>query len=695
MERRNFLKYTGIGAAGFTLSWDIIKAIEINGQNEVADFQAIEAKWELHNDGSFDLVAGSVQINACYPQIDGKQIFPLAVNLNKLPGGGEIKYSLLDGKQLILKFSKDDNALKLETILKNFNEAPEWVHPIGAGTIEGANRLYKQGFGFAGPSGIFDIPEAKEPIESAKLKEDAWSYDSYLTSGLLSSENETVVLGAFDHANYLNKSTFMNKQSRFGLIDRWVDENIVLFRNGFATENIKVEGNELVLPAVNVFAGTVAFATFQQFAKALAAFNKVELPHAPRYHYCSWYDKEAEFSQQDLDELLDGLSGIKPAFPLQAIQIDAGYSYMGEWLVANERWPKGLEHPFKQIADAGYVPGVWVGPFMVNSNSFIYKEHKDWLLKDKNGEIITEWENDYHAGGSVHILDTSHPQAFEYLRKVFKQFRVWGVKMYKTDFMDWGYQDTDKVKRHTPGKTSAQYFNEVVNMIREEIGPESHWLGCISPFQPMVGKVDAIRLTNDVHAKWTAESTVNMFREMYYGQYFNNILWQNDPDVLYLRDYNNNFTREETMSVSLYDAILGGVVNTSDRFNKYNEEQLKYWRFFQPTEKPVNADLPFWSERDDVLVVVRKYEDLNAWGVLFVNIFGKTVQESFDMRDLVKKESAFVFEWGPAFNKPLGESGSIKIDLKDRSSRLFYVSVNENAPAANLTISGIKVKGLK
>ena len=65
---------------------------------------------------------------------------------------------------------------------------------------------------------------------------------------------------------------------------------------------------------------------------------------------------------------------------------------------------------------------------------FIYKEHKDWLLKDKDGKIIMEWEHDYHGGGSVHVLDSSHPEAFEYLRKVFKQMRAWGVTTYKTDF---------------------------------------------------------------------------------------------------------------------------------------------------------------------------------------------------------------------------------------------------------------------
>ncbi|MGE5557992.1 MAG: hypothetical protein ACM3WV_05195 [Bacillota bacterium] len=55
-------------------------------------------------------------------------------------------------------------------------------------------------------------------------------------------------------------------------------------------------------------------------------------------------------------------------------------------------------------------------------------------------------------------MDTSHPEAFAYLRHVFRTLRKWGAVFYKIDFLDWGFKDSTKVKRHAPGKTSMQYF---------------------------------------------------------------------------------------------------------------------------------------------------------------------------------------------------------------------------------------------
>ena len=127
---------------------------------------------------------------------------------------------------------------------------------------------------------------------------------------------------------------------------------------------------------------------------------------------------------------------------------------------------------------------------MVSSQSELYRNHPDWLLHRHDGSLLVEWEKDPWGQGQVCILDTSHPEAFEHIRSVFRTLRKWGITYFKTDFMDWGLQNSLKVRRFTPGKTSVQYYLDVVRMIREEIGEESYWLGCISPYPPMIGYVD-------------------------------------------------------------------------------------------------------------------------------------------------------------------------------------------------------------
>ena len=43
-----------------------------------------------------------------------------------------------------------------------------------------------------------------------------------------------------------------------------------------------------------------------------------------------------------------------------------------------------------------------------------------------------------------------------------------------------------------------EYVRDVLDMIREEIGEESFWLGCIAPYAPFIGLADAMRIAADV-----------------------------------------------------------------------------------------------------------------------------------------------------------------------------------------------------
>ncbi len=692
MQRRDFIKVSSIGTSALAFSSPVWGSMQNPGMND--NFKTKPVWWKIHQNGAFDIHCGDVSITECYPSLNTKPILPIAVEISDTQNNVVILYRLNNDKEINVRLLKNEHGIQINSKLKGFTKLPHYFYPLSLGTIQGANRFFKQGMGFSGASGIYHFPDPKSKIENATLKEDVWSYDSYLTSGFLATDDTTLVMAAYNHSDFLQRSTFYNRQHRFGLIDRHLNENSLRFEAGFATEKIYTQGNEITLPALHFTAGNNPFGTFRKMAQNIADYNKVKLNKKPRYHYCSWYDKGHDFSLDDLSSLLSGLQEIEPPVDIQTIQIDAGYCYLGDWLKANEKWPGGMENAFKKIKKAGYTPGIWVGPFMVNSNSFIYKKHPDWLLRDRKGEIIVEWEKDYHSGGKVCVLDTSHPEAFEYLRKTFRTFRKWGVRYFKTDFMDWGLRDSTKVKRYQPGKTSSRYFTEVVKMIRQEIGNDSFWLGCISPYQPMVGYVDGMRVSNDVHDEWNKGSTINMFNETFAGQYFNNVLWQNDPDVLYLRDYNNQLNEDEMYSIALWDGILGCVVNTSDRFSKLTKERLKWWRFLKPAPEKQTAKLPFWGELPQKYVAVLPYPDLKAWAIVVVNTNDSTQKFNLSLQKLINHDSAYVFEWQPGKSSSLGKSQQVKAVLQKHESRLYYVSLENKKPDSDLALSGIKINGL-
>ncbi|MBL7113651.1 MAG: alpha-galactosidase [Bacteroidales bacterium] len=687
MKRRDFFQRSAIGVLGLGFTPSLL--VDNWMAKARKEPSLLKQEWILHGNGSFDIVSDEFSILECYPALDSRPVFPLAVGLEASKGGGKLIYSLDKGK-LSLSFSSGPNGLILDTSVEGWDMAPHLVFPLSGGRVEGCNRLFKQGMGFAGPSGIIKFPEPEKlRFDPGPVSKDVWSYDSYLVTGLITSGETSLVIGSFDHSNYLQRSTIYNRHRRFGLTDRRTNTNEIFLETGFLMENIPLDPSvKFQLPSLHFIAGVDPFNTLRDFSVILANYNNITLRKAPRYHYCSWYEHEYRFSQDKLDDLLDGLDSIRPAIPFQTLQIDAGYSYLGEWLIPNDRWPDGMEAAFSSIRKADYTAGIWIGPFMVNTNSFIYKQHKDWLLHDREGNIIVEWEKDTHSEGSVCILDTSHPDAFSYLREVFRTMRKWGAGYFKTDFLDWGLQDSTRVNRYTPGKTSVQYFHDVIRMIREEIGEESFWLGCITPFAPVVGYVDAIRVSNDVAPGWSRGGTLNMFREMHWDQYFNNILWQNDPDVFYLRDYNNQLTDDEMETIAFWDGFLGGVVNISDSIHKLHEDRLRFLRFLQPPEKPLTATLLDWPVQDKNIYMASKRLLNGDWGILAVNISGESKPVSVDLKAITGKEAVNTFFWRPGELDHLGMVGHISFELKPHQSRLILASEKGEEVNPGITING-------
>ena len=655
---------------------------------------APEPAWIIHENGSFDLVMGKQAIRECYPSFREHPIFPRHTETRKDENGGRIIYRL-DAGTLVLDLSGDAAGLTLDCALEGMDIAPTQVYPLAGGRLAGFDRFYKQGFGFAGPSGMIEIGQPEElRFDPHPVSRDVWSYDSYLVTGCISPGEATLVMGAFGHRDFLQRCSIYNRHRRFGLTDRRTDTCEAYLEAGYSTEGIPTGGTgTLQLPTLHFRSGSHPYDTFRDFAISMAESNHVVLKK-PRYHYCSWYEHGYRFNLDQLTDLLEGMQHIRPPVPLRTIQIDAGYCVLGDWLIPNERWPSGMEKAFRAIRKAGYGAGVWVGPFMVNTTSRIYRDHRDWLLRDSEGNIIVEWEQDTHGEGSVCILDSSHPEAFAYLRSVFRTLKNWGATYFKTDFMDWGFRDSTRVTRYAPGKTSAQYFNEVLEMIREEIGQESFWLGCICPFAPMVGYADAIRVSNDVSPGWSMGGTVNMFREMFRGQYFNNVLWQNDPDVFYLRDHDNNLNQDEMESLALWAGFTGGVVNTSDSIHRLSEARLRFLRFLEPPAKAVTADLHRWSEPGpEILVGSRKL--LNGHlGLLVINLSETAGSVALDLEEITGPGRWYRYRWEPGKIYDREEVSMVRHDLGPHQSALFYLTPEAHSPDPGITISGEKKPGI-
>jgi len=688
LERRAFLKILGAGVGATLVPFSMAgMSTDITSSFSLLNFRLGKSEWILHKDGTFDLIAGKIRLCKCRPSIDGQAIFARNTFMGDSPKGKRIIYEL-DNGYIMLDLKIHSGSVSIGAEISGVQIAPHLFCPIGEAEITGADNFFKQGLGTGGQSGIYDFPKPSSQDWGNKSGEQTWSYDSYMVSGLTASNGDTMAIGAYEHENFLQRSTVYSSSHRWGLKDKEPGYENFFFEAGFLTENIPLADDFLKLPDIYVFYGNQPFETFQHLVWNISEQNVARRDTNTSYHWCSKYEFGREFNYARLVEQLEALDKIDPKLPLQTIQIDDCYCVHGDWLDVNENWPNGLEVAARQIFQRRYCAGIWIAPFKVDENSKLFKHHKEWLNRDLNDELIVEEDG---PEGKQYSLDGSHPEVQKYIRKVFRTYRKMGFIFFKIDYLDWGLKNAAYVKRFEAGKTSVQVFLEVIRIIREEIGAGSFLLASRSPYAPVIGYVDAMRISNDVEDSWTENGVVNMLQESYYCQYFNNTLWQNDPDVLFLRNENNKFTKTERESLTLWDGILGGSISTSDRCSSWTEDQVLFWRFLQPQKRPQSAVFPYWPNLKTCKVAVRRYKKFKGWGLLIFNDTDQETSESFSINEICGHNSSWVYLWTPGSSVGLGKLRDINLTLKKHEAKLLFLSDNNEIPPANLTLSGVEM----
>lgn len=295
--------------------------------------------------------------------------------------------------------------------------------------------------------------------------------------------------------------------------------------------------------------------------------------------YTSWYNHYQDISEDIIAKDFDGMEKL----PLKAdiFQIDDGWQYnIGDWLkVKQDRFPNGMKAQADAIHERGMKAGLWLAPFVCETNSDIYKAHPDWIINGEDGKPYSCGSN----WSGFYALNIYNQEVRAYLKEVFDTIlNEWGFDMVKLDFL-YGACILPLYE-----KTRGEIMCDGMDFLRELVG-DKLILGCGVPLMPAFGKVDFCRIGCDMGLDWDDTfimrrthperiSTKQTICDTVFRRQLNGRAFMNDPDVFLLRDSNMKLSEKEKRTLARINGLFGGLLFTSDNAAEYDSEKLELYK---------------------------------------------------------------------------------------------------------------------
>lgn len=315
---------------------------------------------------------------------------------------------------------------------------------------------------------------------------------------------------------------------------------------------------------------------FDEYFKLL----NISKPNAkPLLGYTSWYNYYQNINEEIIDRDLDSMIHLDTKIDI--FQIDDGYeSFVGDWLdVDHNKFPNGLKPVVDKIHNANMKAGLWLSPFTCETNSRIYKEHPDWIIKD-------EFSKPFHGGcnwSQYYGLDIYNKEVRDYIEKVFDTvLNIWGFDLVKLDFLYCA------CLKPIHGKNRGQIMHDGMVWLRE-ICKDKLILGCGVPLGSVFGLVDYCRIGCDMTLDYNDKkymqlihnerpSTKQTMIDTIFRRQLDGRAFLNDPDVFLLREDNTKLTIKQKKDLATINGLFGSLLFVSDNVVTYNKEQLDIFK---------------------------------------------------------------------------------------------------------------------
>lgn len=491
---------------------------------------------------------------------------------------------------------KDGYEVKIEVV--NLSDSPVFLKEIKIGEIEPSERLFVNNFQswgpctFVKPAKMFQFLKAI-PMVGFGTSPVPWEFSDGIVSDYFIATDK-------EFAGFLSSKI---THPYFKWHDEIVDVKIHVGKNLKPHEKIELE-----TLWINVFDDLER--TLDIYAQKVAELNHPK-KSKPFFGWESWYSYYLNISEKALLGELEKVSnfGIK----YEVFQIDDGYEAdIGEWLKTNDKFPSGLEFIAEKIKGTGIIPGIWTAPFSVSESSELFKDHKDWLVKDDKGPIVA-YEN---WNKKIYALDLSNPKVLDWIGGLFSTLKGYGYDFFKIDFLFAGMIPGKRYLDVTPTEAYRMGMERISNVLGN-----SHILGCGAPLFPSIGYVDSMRIGADTSPKWNGEIDTGIAGAKYsirnaFTRNFMGAWWINDPDCVMARSTDTELTKNERMVNVYVPALLNGQFLESDFLDKLTDEDLHFFTGALNFRKG-KAQVHFMDEERYIVIT---HNSMNGDIISFVNL---------------------------------------------------------------------------
>jgi len=385
---------------------------------------------------------------------------------------------------------------------------------------------------------------------------------------------------------------------------------------------------------------------FKLYLQSVSRENKVQEKAAAPVGWCSWYYYFQNVTEKDIRENLEEVDRLREIIPLKLVQIDDGFEKsVGEWMAFSERFPNGVKPLAHEIEAKGFIPGIWLAPYIVEAHSGLVKKHPEWLLRDRWGRSANSGFVWNHLGKA---LDLTNPEAMAYTEDVIRTaVQDWGFKYLKLDFL---YAAALAGRYQNPGFTRAQVLRQGLERIRAVAGEETQLLGCGCPLGPAIGLMDYMRISSDVSPDWeptyfghkrlfknerNMPSALNAIRNIISRSELDGFWWGNDPDCLLVRE-DSNLDLNEVRSLATTIGMTGGAILVSDRMPTLNDERRRIIQALLPVIPSQPQVLDRFERKEPYMLKQELHTATGAWPVIAL----------FNWEDAAKDMTVRPTEWG-------------------------------------------------